>query len=277
MKSNQKSTKDVELKCPICQTIKSINVPENVLSQKEFGTVKIQIPPGAVCEHQFLVFLDTKGIVRSYEKIDIQMAKSTNQTLKKATGTITLRTLIELFGTDGIFNLIHGVVFNYPSYIIIDEDFELSEELLNFIADRLLPEEYKGKKTIHLILGSDYDKVYSKLKLDKNALLMGTHKDILQTPWDGKLKFEEEMVNKALEIIDDEEQLYIIRNDIAKLVKEAEAVEKMLKNTEEVSEKELKRRLIRDLNISKISNYRLKLIKDFIKRHISAELILKIK
>ena len=274
MESNQKLTKDVELKCPFCQTVKNIKVPESVLSQKEFGTVKIQIPVNAVCEHQFLVFLDTNGIVRSYEKIDIQMAKDTPT---KAPRTMTLRTLIELFGTDGIFNLIHGIVFNYPSYIIIDEDFELSEDLLNFIADRLLPDEYKGKKTIHLIRGSDYNKIYSKLKLDKNALLIGTHKDIIQTPWDEKLKFEEEMVNKALEIIDYDEQLYVIRNNIAKLVKEAEAVEKMLKDTEEISEKELKRQLMRDLNISKISNYRLKLIKEFIKRHISAELILKIK
>ena len=70
--------KEIEACCPICGLSKSLNVPEAVLSQKKFGTIKIQVPMGAVCsEHQFIVFVDQKGVIRGYEKIDIQMALPT--------------------------------------------------------------------------------------------------------------------------------------------------------------------------------------------------------
>jgi len=277
MDSNQKITKNVEVKCPICQAIKKIEVPETLLSQKDFGTVKIQIPSGAVCQHQFLVFLDTKGKVRSYEKIDVHMAISAEETPKEATGILTLKKLIQIFGMYGIFSLIHSKVFNYPVYIIIDENFEQSEDILNLIGERLMPNKYRGEKKLHLILESEYNKIYSQVQIDKNALLMDTHQHILQTPWEEKLKFEESLINKALEIIDEEEQLFIIQNEIDKLIKEAENLTKILENTEEISEKNLKKQIIKDLNIPKISNNRFRLIKELIKRRISPELIFKIK
>lgn len=267
MESNQKITKNIEVKCPICQTIKNIDVPETVLSQKEFGTVKIQIPIGVVCQHQFLVFLDPKGIVRSYEKIDVHMTVATEETPKEAAGILTLRKLIQIFGLYGVFSLIHSKLFNYPSYIIVEEDFEHSEDLLNLIGDRMLPERYQGEKTLRLLLKSAYNKIH--LQIAKNALLIDTHQSSVQTPWDEKLRLEEAMVKKALEIIDEEEQLFIIQNEILKFITEAETVKKVLKKEEGISEKDLKKQLIRDLKIPKISNNRLKLIKEFIKRRIS--------
>ena len=62
-------TKQIEVKCPDCEAQRSINIPVAVFSQKKFGTIKVQVPPGAVCEeHQFIVFVDTKGVVRGYER-----------------------------------------------------------------------------------------------------------------------------------------------------------------------------------------------------------------
>ena len=51
---------------------------------------------------------------------------------------------------------------------------------------------------------------------------MDTHQHILQTPWDEKLKFEEAMVKRALEIIDEEEQLILMQQNISRFIKEAE-------------------------------------------------------
>ena len=66
------SFKVLEVVCPTCEKVKNVKIPEAVFSQKKFGTIKIQIPINAVCpEHQFIVFVDTKGIIRGYEKIDI--------------------------------------------------------------------------------------------------------------------------------------------------------------------------------------------------------------
>lgn len=274
MASNVRS---IELKCPVCESTNSINIPEVVLSQKKFGTIKVQIPPGAVCEHQFIVFVDNKGIVRSYEKIDIQMQLPSEETAKEKAGVLTLRKLIRLFGTVGILSLIHSKVFGYPTFIVAEENFEVNDELLNLVGDRMLPEEYQGFKTIHLLKESDYGQIMKQIKVGKDTFLMDSKHNILQTPWDEKLKWEEEMIKKALEIIDEEEQLFLIQYDISKFVKEAEETKKILELHDEISEKDLKKKLMSSLNTAKISTLRFKLIKEFIERRFSPNLFLKIK
>ena len=143
----------LEIVCPTCGNIKNVNVPEFLFSQKKFGTVKIQIPINAVCsEHQFIVFVDTKGVIRGYEPIDVYMSILSPELEREALRKINLRNLIHIFGIYGIFNLIHAKVFNYPVYIIKNKSFGYNEDLLNSIGDNLLPERYKGNKTIHIII-----------------------------------------------------------------------------------------------------------------------------
>ena len=269
--------KVIDATCPICGESKSLSVPEAIFAQKKFGTIKIQVPVNAVCpEHQFIVFVDSKGIIRGYEKIDIQMAviTETEETALEAAGVLTLRKLIQIFGLYGIFSLIHSRVFNYPSYIIVDEDFELNEDVMNDIGDNLMPERYKGSKLINIIEETDYSKI--KLK-DKNALLMDTHQHILQTPWQEKLKFEEAMLKKALEIFDEREQLVLIQQQIAKLIKEAEYSKGVLEDVKEIYEDDLIEQITRELMIPKLTHYRLMLIKNFIKQRFSPKLAQRIR
>ena len=267
--------KEIETTCPICGLSKSLNVPEVIFAQKKFGTIKIQVPIGAVCpEHQFIVFVDSKGTIRGYEKIDIQMAMPSAETELEKAGVLTLRRLIQLFGLYGIFSLIHSKVFNYPAYIIIDDDFKYSEDILNNIGEMLVPERYKGEKLVNLLEETDYGNIIIK---EKYALLMDTHQHILQTPWEEKLKFEESMLKKALEIIDEEEQLVLIQQTIAKLIKEAEYSKGILENVKEIYEDDLMEQLSRDLMIPKISHYRLNLIKSFIRQRFSPKLASRIK
>ena len=99
-------TRNINVECPICQATRNIQVPTAIFSQKKFGTVKIQVPPGAVCsEHQFIVFIDPKGQIRGYEKIDLMMgAPSPPETGREVEeGRITLRKLLQMYGTYGIF------------------------------------------------------------------------------------------------------------------------------------------------------------------------------
>lgn len=272
MASNYKA---IEAICPICGLSKSLNVPEVIFAQKKFGTIKIQVPTGAVCpEHQFIVFVDSKGIIRGYEKIDIQMAMPAAETELEKAGVLTLRKLIQLFGLYGIFSMIHSKVFNYPVYIIKDENFKYSEDVLHAIAEMLLPERYKGDKIVHFLEETNYGKI--KLK-EKKALLMDTDQHILQTPWDEKLKFEENMLKKALEIIDEEEQLVLMQQAIARLIKEAEYAKSVLEDVKEIYEDDLIEQLSRDLMIPKITHYRLSLIKNFIRQRFSSKLASKIK
>ncbi|MFX1259069.1 MAG: hypothetical protein ACFFAN_14515 [Promethearchaeota archaeon] len=275
METNKKL---IELKCPICQTEKTIKIPEALFSQKKFGTVKIQIPIGAVCpDHQFIVFLDNNGKVKSYEKIDFHLTLSNEEKSKDAADILTLKKLIQIFGLYGVFSLVHAKVFNYPVYIIKDKNFEFDENLLNLIGDKILPEMYQGTKTIYLLKESDYNNDLNEIDIDKNALLIDTHQNIFQTPWDIKLKFEESIVTKALEILNEEEQLFVMKNYITQIIKEAESAKDILKDEDIISEKDLKKRIMRELNVPKVSNYRFKIIKEFIKCHYSPDLIFKIK
>ncbi len=269
--------KQLNVVCPICGLDKSITVPEAIFAQKKFGTIKIQVPMGAVCsEHQFIVFVDAKGTVRGYEKIDLHMAMPLEQPGKEEEGVLTLRVLIQMFGFYGLFSLIHAKIFNYPVYVIIDKDsdlYSLDIEVLNLIGDTILPEAYRGDTRITFIEETDLNNI--KIK-DKKALIMA-HKNILQTPWEEKLKFEEEMIKNATEIIDDDEQIILLQQSIAKLIKEAEHSKSILENVKEIYEDELIERLCKDLMIAKIDHYRLTLIKYFIKQRFSPKLASKIK
>jgi len=267
--------KVLEITCPTCGEMKNINIPESIFSQKKFGTIKIQVPLTAVCsEHQFIVFVDTKGKVRGYEKIDIQIASLTREIEKETERRLNLRNLIQVFGIYGIFSLLHAKIFNYPTYILKDEKFEFDEDTLNSIGDIVLPESYGGSKTIHLLETTDISQI--KIK-DKNALIMDTQQHIFQTPWDTKLKFEESIVKRALDIIDEQEQLKLLKQDITRLINEAKFVISVLNDGNELYEDDLVKQLSKEFKIKKINNYRLNLIKEFIRRNISKKLVLKIK
>lgn len=267
--------KILEVICPICGVMKNINIPEAIFSQKKFGSVKIQVPLNAVCpEHQFIIFVDTKGKIRGYENIDIQMMTVPPQAETEDSGKINLRNLIETFGVYGILNLIHAKIFNYPTYILKDDTFEYNEDLLNRIGDNILPEGYKGNKTIYLLEETAIDKIKVK---DKDAFIMDSHQHIFQTPWITKLKFEEEIVKRALEIIDENEQLKLLQQDISYLVREVSYALSILQDVDVIYDDVLIDKISKALSIRKISAYHMNLIKEFIRRNISEKIASKIK
>ena len=269
--------KSLAITCPVCGESRSINIPERVFEQKQFGTIKIQVPVGAVCsDHQFIVFADPKANIIGYEKIDLYMA-TTETTEKEKAGVLTLRVLINMFGLYGMFSIIHAKIFNYPVVIIMDKDsvlYSLDLDLLNLVGERLLPEAYKEGEKITFIEEVDYNNV--KIK-DKNTLIMDSHQHILQTPWDVKLKFEENMIKKALEISDEEDQLNLMQQTIAKLIEEAEHAKLILEKTREIFEDDLIERISNDLMNPKINTYRLQLIKHLIGQRYSPKLAKKIR
>jgi hypothetical protein len=242
--------KILKISCPTCGEMKNINVPESIFSQKKFGTIKIQVPTNAVCsEHQFIVFVDTKGTIRGYEKIDIQMASLARDVEKETERKLNLRNLIQVFGIYGIFNLLHAKIFNYPIYILKDDSFEFDEETLNSIGDIILPENFGGSKTVHFLESSDIKQI--KIK-DKEALIMDIHQHIFQTPWDTKLKFEEGIVKRALDIIDEQEQLNLLQQDIARLINEVKFVITILNDVNGLFEDDLIEQLSKEFKMKKI-------------------------
>ncbi|KKK40600.1 hypothetical protein LCGC14_0500770 [marine sediment metagenome] len=267
--------KILEVVCPTCGNAKNINVPAAVFAQKKFGTIKIQVPINAVCpEHQFIVFVDTKGIIRGYDKIDLQVAAVTSEIATDVDRSLNLRKLIQIFGIYGILSLIHSKIFNYPVYIIKDKQFEYSEETLNFIGDMILPENFSGDQTIYLLDEPDINNL--KIK-DKDAFVMDTQQHIYQTPWKEKLKFEKQILRRVLDIIDENEQLKLLQQEISNLFKEEEYTLTILNDVKEISASELIRQISKSLNIPSIKSYRVSLIKELIKRRNSPAQANKIK
>lgn len=265
--------KELEVTCPICEKIENINVPGSIFKQKKFGTIKIQIPPGAVCEHQFIVFVDPKGIIRGYEKIDLMMCTSAEVQEQVKEGRINLNTLMQMYGFYGLFSLIHAKIFNFPHFIVREDYSDDSSDILNKIGDNILPEEYRGTNELKFITPEE-----QKDFENEDALLIGEKNEILQTPWNEKLTFEEEVIQKACDIIDEDEQLIILQKETQKLINEVKKAAEILEHVKkEIYEDDLIEELTKELNIPKISHYRLVLIKQFIRRRISEELAGKIK
>jgi len=81
--------KELEVSCPFCKVTGKIKIPVNIYLQKKWGTVKIQVPIGAICkEHQFMVLVDTKGIVRGSERLELSttaVRENKDQTQEKYT------------------------------------------------------------------------------------------------------------------------------------------------------------------------------------------------
>ncbi|MFX1267883.1 MAG: hypothetical protein ACFFAK_07965, partial [Promethearchaeota archaeon] len=231
------------------------------------------VPQGGVCkEHQFIVFVDTKGIIRGYDQIDLLMKRVAQG--EEETRRFSIKHFIDIYGLYGLFCLIHAKIFNYPAYIIRDKESEDFSYVINKIGERLLPETYRGTSNVSFLNETDYNKI--KLN-DKNAFVMDTHQHILQTPWEEKLKFEEEMIKKALDILDEEEQVNLIQQSISKLVREAEYVKSVLEKVKKIYEEDLVDQIARELMIPKPNYYRISLIKDFIKQRYSPKLAVKIK
>ncbi len=257
----------VEVRCPVCGFIKKISIPEKIFDQNRFGTIKVQVSQGGVCpDHQFIILIDTKGIIRGYEKIDLIMKASTESTKFSLNGFITM------IGLYGLFSLIHAKVFNYPTYIIKDKDTEEQTAIINNLLESWLPENYRGPNSIIFLRDTDYNKI----KKEKNALIIDRKQNILLTPWETELKFEEDIIQKALSISNEEEQPIIIQHQIAKFIREAEFSRKIVEK-EDIYTQELIEKLSRELMIPKVDYYRISLIKEFIERRISIKLAQRIK
>ena len=110
--------KGFSVACPKCGAEKRINVPESLFYQKKFGTVKIKVPQGAVCkDHNFIVFISTKGQIVGYDVIDTSVSSNKDVNLSKDISKLSLDELIDSFGFNCVAGLIHAKLFDYPSFV----------------------------------------------------------------------------------------------------------------------------------------------------------------
>lgn len=267
--------RDVSLTCPICKKKNKITIPEKVLTQKKFGSIKIQIPPGAVCpDHQFIVFLDPKGLVRGYEKIDVFMGDSAAEPKDKRGGTkISLNNLIKEFGLYGVFSLLHAKLFNYPAYIIRNDISKYDPHLLNVFLNDISENDYFTPADLKICKEEDYEDLEIE---ENNGLLIDENNNIIHTPWNEKLKLEEKSIKNALDILNPNEQKIIVKQNVNSFLQKVKHSVRILKERKKINRQDLREKLSKDLNISDIPINQIEMIKKFITRNISKDMGAKI-
>ena len=134
---------------PKCGTEKEIRIPEALFAQKKFGTVKIKVPEGGVCkDHNFIVFISTKGQIVGYDVIDTSVSSDQDGNLLKEITDLTLDELIDAFGFNCVAGLIHAKLFDYPTFVVRSDEFNINVEELDEMFDRLIPLQYRNDNAI---------------------------------------------------------------------------------------------------------------------------------
>ncbi|MFX1276403.1 MAG: hypothetical protein ACFFBP_17310 [Promethearchaeota archaeon] len=260
--------RDVDVKCPFCESESKISIPDEILSQKKFGIFKIEVPSGAACnKHRFIVFIDTQGHVRGYERIDLLMGTSNGQEQEKfqRPEQLTLNYALELVGFDGASYLMHARIFNYPIGFVYDDASENIVQVLKTIGDAIIPSKYRDSEQVIKSIKR------SELKTEDHheTFLIDAKKKILNIPWENKVKFEEDLIKKALEIFNPTEQVKLIQREIKNFILRAENANNIMKHDDSISKKDMLKLIAKELRIPRLSKYDLSLIDEFIDRRLS--------
>ena len=276
--------KGFRVACPKCGTEKQINVPESLFYQKKFGTVKIKVPQGAVCkDHNFIVFISTKGQIVGYDVIDTSVSSDQDANTSKEIIDLTLDELIDAFGFNCVAGLIHAKLFDYSSFVVRSEAFKINIEQLDEMFDRLIPLQYRNNNAIKDVEFDTYvftnqDYFYTAFKNNNtDAFLINNHKHIIHKPWETACEFEKSILENALGRNDESEQLKYLAQYIIQFIKDVEFTKTLLENSKSISEKNLMKQLKEKLIVSTINKKRILVIKEFIKQRFSSELSAKIK
>lgn len=270
------SLQDIGVKCPVCSSEKTIKLPHDLFAQKKFGNIKVQVPSELVCEHPFIIFLDNKGKVRGYERIDIQFELAGDySTEPKKESHFSLKNVLTKWSDFILYHLLHGYIYGYPTYIASSNIDYVFIESLNKLFSRFSPLLLGKTNEISSLYFEKYDDLDVK---EKDSLMINPDGYIIRCPWTGgDLEVEREMVRTALEIIDIKSQNIIIEKEIEYLIIQAEKIIEIVKPVKSIYDTDLIKTLSDVLMQPKISTNRLNALKEFIARKYDSKLPKKIK
>jgi hypothetical protein len=280
----ESNSKKFNVSCPKCGMGKEISLPNTLFSSETFKTIKIKVPQGAVCEnHNFIVFITTKGKIVGYDVIDASISLEESQTKSEDEIKLALEDIINIFGFNCVAGFIHAKLFDYPSFIVRNEEANVNFEDLNALFDTIIPLRFKNDNAIKdiefdsYVFSNEYFFYNMVKEKEKNAFLINNRRLVIQVPWQTTIEFEKTILGNSLGKKDKNEQLKYLSHYINQFINDVQEVEAILENLKEISEKDLVKKLKEILITRTITKNRVALIKEFLERRVSPVVYSKIK
>jgi small GTP-binding protein len=87
---------NLQITCPKCKVQGTIDVPIQVLQEKQAGLITINVPSQMVCDHGFQVFVDRNGTVRGYQTVDVtlEIKKKIDDAVKIPKGNFSFKVIL---------------------------------------------------------------------------------------------------------------------------------------------------------------------------------------
>ena len=187
---------------------------------------------------------------------------------------ITLSKLIEKVSLKNMHYILHALIFNYPIYVVKSDSLESTKQIKQ-ILDQVVAD--KLRTTLPPIEVIEEPMIQDIILNEKDSLLIGGQNEILQVPWKEKLKYEEGILQKARDIFNEAEQLLILQQEIAKLARDSELARGILEYYDEISRDDFTIELTKKMRITKIDKGYINMIKLFVEKRFSKDLVDKIK
>ena len=231
----------------------------------------------------YFTFDTTLNHAQTSTVIDTSISSDQHGNLTKEIGDLTLDELIDAFGFNCVAGLIHAKLFDYPSFVLRSEEFNINIDQLDEMFDKLIPLQYRNDNAIkdqefdtYVFTNENY--FYTAFTNNNmHAFVINNHKHVIHKPWETTCDFEKSILDNALGRKDKSEQLKYLAQYITQFIKDVEFTKNLLENSKSISEKDLMKQLKSKLIVSTINKKRVSIIKEFIKQRYSKELAAKIK
>jgi hypothetical protein len=256
---------NIECPNPECKTQKTVKVPSYLFDNKKVGLIKIQIHKGVCCDHQFVVFLDKKGAVRGYENIDIQI-DLTAFANRSVGAQIFLKDILNQYKQFAVANMLHALIIGSPIKVLVrNED---NSKGMNTLFNSYLPDNKKQP----FIIQSIPEKDFKKAKIEDD-LVINPEGYIAAMPWqDIAMNYESGLIQKALDILDDESQAIIIQGELETLFAKAQFIADLIKKEKQIYEDDLKEMINKQFPGSNCSDYDILLLKRIVGKRYKGDI-----
>ncbi|MHA1611423.1 MAG: hypothetical protein ACTSYU_05160 [Promethearchaeota archaeon] len=212
------------VECPTCQKTKEIGVPKYLFTNKKMGTLKVQIHTGICCEHNFIAFVAKNGKIRGYESIDmaINISKIEESSIQ---GKLFMRDILKKYGDYALTTCLHSVLLNVPICFLRKKTEKSKTAEISNLFNEVIPEGFNQNL---MQISTIWDIDYRKAKIE-GALVISPEGLIANAPWsETPLTFEKEILNRALEILDDSSQTLVVQQELKETFKHAQYIAELI-------------------------------------------------